>query len=573
MFLYPWGDMHSLNLGWFLMQFKDWVEKIQEYLDNGGGTSENLANVIAPVFNAANYYSTGDYVLYNNELYKANQAVNPGTWDPDAWTRCLIVDEMGSGGGSAGVDNVARLMIAGQYSPSFGYQKYAICRYNDKLWMCNTNLPSGGEAWNAAHWDEITVGAGLTGLRRSVETLSDDVTALNNAIDALGTEVDTAKIVLDDGTVIDDNSNTTYIRLPRQLVEFTFEQNGNIWRRKRATTEDPWGGWEPIATKSMFNRTNCNAVFFGDSWTVGTGIAVADRPTKRFSAIVSQKLGCNEFNYGVGAAGFIRTGNLISTQIATAASAMSTGEKSGTGVVVIVGGVNDYRQQLSTSTVNDFITGVINTATLAHNTFPNAIIVLGIGNTNLSYFPQAAKHWYQWAIRAAEAELKFPHIVIKNLYNAISGLAENYSNDNLHPNELGHARFGGYIADAILGGGQDVSYYVQDVELASNFSWGETGGVTIAGKLYRENDEFVITPCYLAMESAISANTQYGSIPEKMAPAQNMYGQFYRSNQIKGASAITYSGGLYINPTESVSSGFISQLRWFFGKEINTDET
>ena len=32
MFIYPWGDMHSLNLGWFLLQFKDWVDKLQEYL-------------------------------------------------------------------------------------------------------------------------------------------------------------------------------------------------------------------------------------------------------------------------------------------------------------------------------------------------------------------------------------------------------------------------------------------------------------------------------------------------------------------------------------------------------------
>ena len=134
---------------------------------------------------------------------------------------------------------------------------------------------------------------------------------LNGAINALGTEVDTAKIVLDDGTVIDDNPNTTYIRIPKQLVEFTFEQNGNIWRRMRASTSDSWGVWEPIATKSMFNRTNCNAVFFGDSWTVGTGIATADRPTNRFAAIISQKLGCTEVNDGVGAAGFIRSGNLI----------------------------------------------------------------------------------------------------------------------------------------------------------------------------------------------------------------------------------------------------------------------
>lgn len=185
MFLYPWGDFHSLNLGWFLLQFKEWTEKIQEYLDNGGGTSENLSNVIAPVFNAENSYLTGDYVLYSDELYKANQAVNPGTWDPDAWTRCLVTEEMGSGSG--GVDSVARLMIAGQYSNTYNYQKYAICRYNDKLWMCNTNLPSGGEEWEQSHWDEITVGAGLTGLRRSVETLSNAITTIN---EALGDETD-----------------------------------------------------------------------------------------------------------------------------------------------------------------------------------------------------------------------------------------------------------------------------------------------------------------------------------------------------------------------------------------------
>ena len=180
MFIYPWGDFHSLNLGWFLVQFKQWTEKIQEYLDNGGGTSENLANVIAPVFNAENSYLTGDYVLYNDELYKANQAVNPGTWNPDAWTRCLVTEEMGSGSG--GVDNVARLMIAGQYSNTYNYQKYAICRYNDKLWMCNTNLPAGGEEWEPTHWDEITVGAGLTGLRRSADTLSNAIVDLQNIV-------------------------------------------------------------------------------------------------------------------------------------------------------------------------------------------------------------------------------------------------------------------------------------------------------------------------------------------------------------------------------------------------------
>ena len=223
MFIYPWGDMHSLNLGWFLLQFKDWIEKIQEYLDNGGGTSENLANVIAPVFNAANTYAAGDYVLYNNELYKANQPVNPGTWDPDAWDNCLIVDEMG--GGSAGVDNVARLMIAGQYSATFAYQKYGICRYNDKLWMCNTDLPAGGEAWNPAHWDEITVGAGLSGLRRSVDTLAANINA-NGKNPLAGKKVGFWGDSIMYGLLQDSSrSNSNYPKVFGDLTGATIENN------------------------------------------------------------------------------------------------------------------------------------------------------------------------------------------------------------------------------------------------------------------------------------------------------------------------------------------------------------
>lgn len=326
--------------------------------------------------------------------------------------------------------------------------------------------------------------------------------------------------------------------------------------------------------QSVLKGPKNNIVFFGDSWTMGTGIVMEDRPTKRFTAIIAKKLGLIENNYGVGGAGFVRNGNLFSTQITTASSNMTSEQKNNTKYVVIVGGVNDYRHKDDDSTtLTSFVNGVVSTITKAHNVFPNAKIVLGLGDTCLSYFPQWAKEWYHKAMISVESSVQFPCMVIKNLYNVISGNTAEYSSDGLHPNESGHSKFGGYLANAILGGGQTVHYIVGAVTRKSGITWSASGGVTLPANLYRIDDEYIITPCCFDSSTAISSNTAIASIPVQCSPSQNMYGQFYRANQAKGACCITASGSIYVNPTESVSGGFLSQLRWFFGKEINTDES
>lgn len=323
-----------------------------------------------------------------------------------------------------------------------------------------------------------------------------------------------------------------------------------------------------------YNRTNTNIVCFGDSWTVGTGIAEADRPTKRFTAIVANKLDCTEFNFGVGAAGFIRSGNLFSTQINTANSQMTSEQKNKTGVVLIVGGVNDYRQQLTTSTQAQFVNGVVSTANLAHSVFPNALIVLGIGNTNLSYFPEKARQWYSAAISACERQLDFPSLVVKNLYNVISGNTSLYASDNLHPNENGHGALGGYIANAILGGGQSVFSALGTVSLSSGVSLDGTEGPTEL-TLWRVNDEIVVGAARFTFSPAITNAKIIGTIPAKSAPPSNAYYPFYNSDQHAGNIAITASGNIYLIPATgitSLSSGFNQQVRYMFGKPTNTDE-
>lgn len=326
---------------------------------------------------------------------------------------------------------------------------------------------------------------------------------------------------------------------------------------------------------SAFKRTNNNLVCFGDSWTVGTGIAEADRPTKRFTAIVANKLDCTEYNFGVGAAGFIRSGNLFSTQINTANSQMTTEQKNNTGIVLIVGGVNDYRQQLSTSTQAQFVEGVVSTANLAHTVFPNALIALGIGNTNLSYFPEKARQWYSAAISACEHQLNFPSLIIKNLYNVISGNTSMYSSDNLHPNESGHGKFGGYIANAILGGGQTVFSAIGTVSLSSGVTLDGTEGPTEL-TLWRANDEIIIGVARFEFSPAITSSKIIGTIPAKSTPPSNAYFSFYNSNQHVGNIAITASGNVYLIPAtgvSSIASGFNQQVRYMFGKPTNTDES
>ena len=327
------------------------------------------------------------------------------------------------------------------------------------------------------------------------------------------------------------------------------------------------------AVYSAYKRTHCNLVCFGDSWTVGTGIAEADRPTKRFTAIVANKLDCTEFNFGVGAAGFIRSGNLFSTQINTANSQMTSGQKANTGIVLIVGGVNDYRQQLSASTQAQFVAGVVSTVNLAHTVFPNALIVVGIGNTNLSYFPEKARQWYSAAISACE-QLDFPALIIKNLYNVISGNTSRYASDNLHPNESGHGAFGGYIANAILGGGQSVFSALGTVTLTSGVSLDGTEGPTEL-TLWRVNDEVVIGAARFTFSPAVTNAKIIGTIPAKSAPPSNAYYPFYNSDQHAGNIAITAGGNVYLIPATgitSLASGFNQQVRYMFGKPTNGDE-
>ena len=61
--------------------------------------NKNLANE----YSASSTYEVGDYVIYEDDLYKCITAVSVAEpFDSTKWTSCLVTDEMGSGSGGSG---------------------------------------------------------------------------------------------------------------------------------------------------------------------------------------------------------------------------------------------------------------------------------------------------------------------------------------------------------------------------------------------------------------------------------------------------------------------------------------
>ena len=65
-----------------------------------------------------------------------------------------------------------RANFAGTYSTSSAYAVGEYCIYQGNLYRCTTAISSSGEAWNAAHWSQVSVGDELITLNDHIETLN-----------------------------------------------------------------------------------------------------------------------------------------------------------------------------------------------------------------------------------------------------------------------------------------------------------------------------------------------------------------------------------------------------------------
>ena len=287
-------------------------------------------------------------------------------------------------------------------------------------------------------------------------------------------------------------------------------------------------------------RTNCNMVMIGDSWTVGGS---ASSTSKRFSTLLCDMLNMTEFNFGVGGAGYTRPNNTFISQVETANSSMNSSEKENTGIVAIIGGVNDINHMSDTS-YGSFLSAALSCCNKAHQYFPNALIVVGLSNTRNDYYTNTMIHWIQSAQSYVSRNVTYPVLFIKNLGSSVNGVSDNYKSDNLHLTDDGHAKFAAHIANAILGGGQDVFYFIGTPQFITSVA-----DADLAIHIFRENDIIRITPGTILFTSSLESNTLIATLPDPvLAPRGNIYVPTYRSDKLNGSIAFTTSGNIRFVP-------------------------
>lgn len=306
-----------------------------------------------------------------------------------------------------------------------------------------------------------------------------------------------------------------------------------------------------------------NIVFFGDSWTVGTGAGDPDTPdryNKRFSTLVANALGLTQFNFAVGGAGFAISGNTIGSQITIAADSMTAVEINNTAIVVISGGVNDLRHIVDQSiTYSAFLSGIKNCVNTAVSQFPKAKIYVYLGNYTANGITPTWQDWISSAERALQDGVSRNVTIVPYLGAAIDGLTSNYISDTLHPNPTGHRLLANYIINTISGAGAGVDYVADTVTFTSGFS------AAFPVQVYRKNNDVVINPFELSFTSDITSNTVVGNITSLNRPITNLYVPVYKGNIAVGSCAITASGAVRVIPNSGVtisSSCYIPGFRY-----------
>ena len=258
---------------------------------------------------------------------------------------------------------------------------------------------------------------------------------------------------------------------------------------------------------SMYKGKNC--VWVGDSFTTGVG---ADPRTKRVSTVFCNGMGMTEFNYGVGATGWIwgtSSNTPYITQVQNAYDAMTQEQRTNTAMVVLPGTSTDVSHGSTSKQIGAAATLC---AKKASDLFPNAVIYVIPMIWDKALFTYNA---YDTVVEICDQINKaaIPRVKMdEDSYTWLLGRYEFYTSDNVHPNNTGYAVWAAKMISSILGSANTAGYINS---FTSDFGkWDK--------KTYYLKNGFVYMPGYkITNVSDAGGDVKIGTLPNNIRPAYN----------------------------------------------------
>lgn len=384
-----------------------------------------------------------------------------------------------------------------EWNDTRGYEPLTIVLHQGNSFTSTQYVPTGIDIKNTEYWLETgNWNAQIEAYREEVLRFDARITQNANGIKA-----NTAAIASE--TTARENEDTAI----RNLITAEETARTAADTELRSDLDAAIAAMNQQNILSLYKGKNC--VWVGDSFTTGVG---ADPNSKRVSTVFCNAMGMTEFNYGVGASGWVwgtAANKPYITQVQNAYDAMTQEQRKNTAMVVLPGTSTDVSHGSSSKQIG---TAATLCAKKASDLFPNAVIYVIPMIWDKALFTFNA---YDATVEICDQINKaaIPRVKMdEDSYTWLLGRHEFYTSDNVHPNNAGYAVWAAKMISSLLGSANTAGYINS---FTSDFGkWDK--------KTYYLKNGFVFMPGYkITNVSDGGGDKAIGTLPNNIRPAYN----------------------------------------------------
>ena len=434
-------------------------------------------------------------------------------------------------------------LFDGDWDNTKNYEPLTIVNYQGNSYTSKTYVPSGTSIDNTTFWS-------ITGnYNAQVEAYREETARVQNNLDKkpFVANGSTIPLTVDDyAQLIDDElyegrKGDFFIKNDDEIYFIGDIVDDSIVWVKVANDSDVSSAIETLESSlqdtiealeeslQYTTRKGLKIGFFGDSWVLGND-NYGGHYVNNFAKLVSDKIGADVYNYGLGGAGFCRkVGGLDLEGKLDAVHNDPT--QPDLDICVVMGGFNDwnhiedagetYTAQTINSKAQTYLTKI-------HTYYPNAKIVWCGMNMKCNYLN--ANFWSIFDYLNNVPYVVDNSNVVINCQNwvwTLIGKSQYYNNDGVHPAPQGHIIIANAIVQSLFGGQNSYRLLVQQANTSGVFP----NASHYSGQYYCEqiNDEIVVHfPVFRFSEAQSGTTIQSGiTLPEMARPFSTQVVQCY----------------------------------------------